>query len=174
MPTASGRRGYKIDRIVAADVNAATVTVGDIYFTDFRSYLIGSTNGSTYNTTSRIFIPLSTAGYKTLSFKFQIDVAHDQAITMNIISNDNATVFSTSTLGGIVGRFVVPVSIASYYGIGAPSVQTPTIAYGGNLNSSRYHDLAIEDMPYVVIDLVTGSAPTAGTFDNFVFVRRSL
>ena len=176
MPTATGKRGYRIDKIEAEDVDASPKTVGDIYIDAFHSMRLGSTNGSTYGAVSYIYIPLAISGYSTLSVKWNINggAGYDQNINFRIYGNNDGATFDGEHLWGEIARGVLPSGTVGALGFGnGDESHDPALAFAGNFTAGRYHKINIADVPYVLLYL-SETTPSTGQFDNFTFIRRAL
>lgn len=160
---------YTLNTIVPADINAASKLVDDIIFTSFHSLKLGSTDGATYGTSSRIDIPMSIYGFKNLVvFVANGATTHDQALTVKIYLTDGNNLF------GLVGEFILAaandrqfvISSSGNAGLGGVVGVSPTA-----VTYSYYSIPALKAAPYVRLSFTAGSAPTAGALARISIQR---
>ncbi|MCC6156139.1 MAG: hypothetical protein IT367_20405 [Candidatus Hydrogenedentes bacterium] len=173
-----GRMTPKTDvqQIMYTSITGGTYTPDNSVFVwNCGGGLLGSTNGSTYGTSSQIGIQMARHNWSSLMFGCYIETAFNQNITMNIyqmwtISTQPfyAREIFSKLLSVVIPqtaflRFAVSDALPADGGI----VGGPTVA-----NEAHYRLSPGLSCPMIGIEF-TATAPTTGRFFDFVICRSS-
>lgn len=164
-------RDYLETEVLAADVDSANKIIDGVIFSNFHSMKLGSTDGIAYGTTSNIFIPISSAGYRDAWIQIRTGATFmDQAITLGLYES-RLNSFNTAHIGGRLLQIILAASTDTYFGIGSGVVGQGGVAGVGTPAIFSHYAVSVSKAtPWIVVRL-SGTAPTTGEMQKFNVTR---
>lgn len=169
-----------IQQFAYTAINSAYYVVGgnSISFWDMWNGLIGSTNGTTYGTTSQIGIQMARENWASLHIGIYIETAFNQNITLDVYQMYSATSrpFSSSSrdVRSKLMSVIIPQTAFFRFAL-SDAVPADGGVLGGSTAANNGHYRMVPGLacPFIGLEFTAAGTPSAGRFFAIEVCRSS-